>query len=165
MTSNAPTTDGQTPSFTLNSPPLIRHIPASIGIVSQSQETTVSQSLHEHSPTTHFDLLLQAHEEIDGIVQQTPLRDVSAVTTISTPVIASPTKEERLEMVRKNLFSLDAERISASELKRKNLIKNLKNTTRRCGNPATTILWYLRKRKLEVSRKSPGFQGNEIIVK
>ena len=74
MTSNAPTTDGETQSFTLSSPPLIRHTRASIGIVSQSQETTVSQSLNEHSPTTHFDL---GHK----VTRDTMVRKLTKVVT------------------------------------------------------------------------------------
>ncbi len=119
--------------------------------MSQSQERVVSQSHNDHSPNTQFDLLLRAHEEIDGIVDQTPARDVSSVPLIRTPVIRSPTKEQRLEIVRKNLFSPDAEKIAASEEKRKNLINNMKNTTRRCGNPSTTILWFLRKATLDAT--------------
>ncbi len=68
MTSNSPTRDDETPSFNLNSPPLIRQINTNIGIVSQSQERAVSQSHNDHSPNTQFvDLLLRAHEENDGI--------------------------------------------------------------------------------------------------
>ena len=71
MTSNSPTRDDETQSFPLNSPPLIQHTRTNIGIVSQSQ--AVSQLHNDHSPTnTQFDLLLRAHEEIDGIVDQTP---------------------------------------------------------------------------------------------
>ena len=131
MTSNSPTRDDETPSFNLNSPPLIQHTRTNIGIVSQSQERTVSQSHNGHSPNTQFDLLLRAHEEIDGIVDQTPAGDISSVPLIRTPVIQSPTKEQRLAIVRQNLFSPDAQKIAASERKRKDLISNMKNTTRR----------------------------------
>ena len=111
--------------------------------MSQSQERAVSQSQNEHSPNAQFDLLLRAHDEIDRIVDQTPTRGILAVASIRTPVIHSPTKQQRLESVRKNLLSPDADRIAASELKRRNMIKNMKNTTRCCGNPANTILWLL----------------------
>ena len=151
MTSNTPTRDGETPSNYLNSPPLIHHTRTSIGIVSQSQERAVSQSQNEHSPNAQFDLLLRATEVIDRIEDQTPTRGISAVASIRTPVIHSPTKQQRLESVRKNLLSPDADRIAASELKRKNLIKNMKNSTRRCGNPANTILWYPQKTKLDAT--------------
>ena len=109
----------------------------------QSQERAVSQSQNEHSPNAQFDLLLRATEAVDRIEDQTPTRGISAVASIHTPVIHSPTKQQRLESVRKNLLSPDADRIAASELKRRNLVKNMKNTTRRCGNPANTILWHL----------------------
>ena len=77
MTSNSPTRDDETQSFPLNSPPLIQHTRTSIGIVSQSQERAVSQSHNEHSPSAQFDLLLRAHEAIDGNVDQTPARGIS----------------------------------------------------------------------------------------
>ena len=117
MTSNTPTRDGETPSINLNSPPLIHHTRTSIGIVSQSQERAVSQSQNEDSPNAQFGLLLRAHEENDGIVDQTPTQGISAVASIHTPVIHSPTKQQRLKSVRKNLLSPDADRIAASELK------------------------------------------------
>ena len=56
-------------------------------------------------------MLTMAHEEIDGIADQTPTRDISAVTSMPTPVIQSPTKQQRLESVRKNLLSPDADKI------------------------------------------------------
>ena len=151
MTSNTPTRDDETPSFNLNSPPLIQHTHPTIGIVSQSQERAVSQSQNDHSPNAQIDLLLRAHEAIDGIMDQTPVRGVSTVASIPTPVQHSPTKEQRLEIVCTKLFSPDVERRAISERKRKNLVLNMKNTTRRCSNPSTTLLWYLRMTKLNIT--------------
>ena len=128
MTSNTPTRDGETQYFNLNSPPLIQHYHPTIGIVSQLQERVVSQSQNDHSPNAQIDLLLRAHEEINGIVDQTPTRGVSTVASISTHVQHSPTKEQRLEIVCNNLFSPDAERIAISERKRKKLTLNMKNS-------------------------------------
>jgi len=84
-------------------------------------------------------------------VDQTPIWGVSTVASIPTPVQHSPTKEQRLETVRNNLFSPDAKRIAISEQKRKKLIINMKNSTRRCSNPSTTLLLYLQMMKLNTT--------------
>ena len=90
MTSNTPTRDGKSQYFNLNSPPLIHNTRTNIGIVSQSQERVVSQSQNEHSPRAQFDhiLVVCIQDEIDdGMVEQTPARDVPAVTSLPTPIV------------------------------------------------------------------------------
>ena len=90
MTSNTPNRDGESQYFNLNSPPLIHHTRTNIGIVSQLQERAVSQSQNEHSPRAQFDhiLLVCIHEEIDdGMVEQTPGKDVSAVASLTNLIV------------------------------------------------------------------------------
>ena len=64
MTSNAPPSDSETSPYTLNSSPLAHNNPHNVGVVSQSQRCSPSQSWNIFSPNGQIDLLLQHRKHV-----------------------------------------------------------------------------------------------------
>ena len=147
MSSNAPPSDQETSSVPLNSPPLTSNNPHNV-VVTQSQDRSPSQSRNLFSPNGQIDLLLQASEEIDHIVHQTPTILSSTISQVATPVIDSPTKAARDEALRTRLFSPSPSTKAASVAKRKLLLRRNSQTRRSYPNPQSSILWFLRHAKL-----------------
>ena len=75
MTSNAPPNEPENTSFTLNSPPPIHPSHPNVGMVTQLQERTLSQSSNLFSPSAQFDLLLSATDECDNNDLQTLIQE------------------------------------------------------------------------------------------
>ena len=154
MTSNAPPSDSETSPYTLNSSPLAHNNPHNVGVVSQSQRRSPSQSRNIFSPNGQIDLLLQASEEVDNIEHQTPTILTSAVPPVATPVVASPTKAIRDEAVRSRLFSPSPTSKAASVARRKVLLNRSSQRKRTYPNPQSSILWFLRHAKLSATAAS-----------
>ena len=151
MSSEPPPNSNETNSFPLNSPPTIRNNHLYNRVVSQSQDRSVPESRNLFSPNGQIDLLLAASRACHNVQEQTPIREVSTVAAIETPIRSSPSKAARLASVRTLLFSPNPEQKAQSVARRKRLIASNKRSSRPYGNPVDCILWFLRQDRLTVT--------------
>ena len=115
------------------------------------QDRSVPDSRNSFSPNGQIDLLLAASEACNNVQEQTPIREVSTVAPIETPIRTSPSKAARLASVHTLLFLPKPEQKALSVARRKRLIANNKRSSRAYANPADCILWFLRHNPLAVT--------------
>ena len=139
MLSNTPPNDNQTSPNNIFSPPTLRYNPTDVRVVSQSQSRTFSQRDTSHSEHYQLDRLAEAaiHHDFQS---QTPMREVSSVAPVSTPIIHSPTKKQPLNTASSKLFTSDPIAQETAKKKRDQLMASTKQRNRKLGNPVVASI-------------------------
>ena len=151
MESNTPPKDNQSSPNNILSPPFIRYNPSDVRVVSQSQSRIRSHSESHHSEDYQLDRLVEDAANHD-FVTQTPMREVSSVAPVSTPINSTPTKKQRVELAASKLFTADPNAQLLAQKKRDDLMASIDKKHRKYANPKDGILWWLRSERLSVQR-------------
>ncbi len=151
MSSNTPPNDNKTSPNNIFSPPCIRHTSTNVRVVSQSQSRTLSQSDTPHSEDYQLNRLAEVaiHHDFES---QTPMRGALSVAPISTLIIQTPTKKQRLNTASSKLFTSDPIAQATAKKKREQLMASTEKRNRNFGNPQDVILWWHRSDRLTAQR-------------
>ena len=151
MSSNSPSNTNLTSPNNILSPPLLRHNPSDVRVVSQSQSRTRSHSDANHNENYQLDRLAEAAVHHD-FASQTPMREMSSVAPVSTPVHSTPTKKQRVESATSKLFTTDPVAQGIALKKREDLMATTEKIIHKFGNPQDVIIWWLRANRLSIQR-------------
>ena len=147
MSSNTPSNTNLTSPNNILSPPLLRHNPSDVRVVLQSQSRTRSHSDANHTEDYQLDRLVEVAIHHD-FASQTPMREISSVAPVSTPVNSTPTKKQRVESTTSKLFTTDPVAQGTALKKREDLMATTEKRNHKFGNPQNGILWWLRADRL-----------------
>lgn len=163
MTSNSPSNTNLTSPNNILSPPLLRHNPSDVRVVSQSQSRTRSHSNANHNENYQLDRLAEAVVHHD-FASQTPMREMSAVALVSTPVHSTHTKKQRVESATSKLFTTDPVAQGIALEKREDLMATTEKRNRKFGNPQDGILWWLRADRLSIQPSTSSKKALKIRI-
>ncbi len=151
MESNTPPNTNQTSPDNILSPPFHRRNPSNVSVVSQSQSTT--RSLSQDSYTGDYQLKRLIDDAVHhNFAAQTPMREISSVAPVATPIHSTPTKKQCTESANSKLFTINPIAQSVALKKREDLMATYAKQVQKFGNPQNVILCWLRANRLSVQR-------------